>query len=172
VKNINVKIDSLKFSIRDSKHDFLYKTLRPLATGLIKRQISKAIKDGVTTGLGIFDGQLIAVRDRIQEARASQKQEATAEGKKTSVFDAFKRTRSRDATETTSLGASSSQFKVVSNKRNSILANKGHPAGWVNRANDKSDYKDGKQEGWKSDAFDINPDKVSSSAKQTVSAAA
>lgn len=170
VKNINVKIDTLKFSIRDSKHDLLYKTLRPLATGLIKRQISKAIKDGISTGLGIVDGQLIAVRDRIQETRASQSQEGTPEGKKLSVFDAFKRTRSKDATETSSsLERSGSQFKVVSNKRNSILANKGHPAGWVNRANDKSDFKETKegQEGWKSDAFDIQ-----SPPAQTVSATA
>ncbi|RXW16253.1 hypothetical protein EST38_g9601 [Candolleomyces aberdarensis] len=38
----NVKIDSLKFSIRDSKHDLLYQTLKPLATELVKKQI-KAI---------------------------------------------------------------------------------------------------------------------------------
>jgi hypothetical protein len=36
VKNVNVKKDTLKFSIRDSKQDLLYKTLRPLATGLVK----------------------------------------------------------------------------------------------------------------------------------------
>jgi folate-dependent phosphoribosylglycinamide formyltransferase PurN len=39
VKNVNVKMDTLKFSIRDSKHDLLYKTLKPLATGLVKKQV-------------------------------------------------------------------------------------------------------------------------------------
>lgn len=73
VKNVNVKIDSLKFSIRDSKHDLLYKTLKPLATGLVKKQIAKAIRDGIETGLGIFDDQLIAVRDKIEQARQSRK---------------------------------------------------------------------------------------------------
>jgi hypothetical protein len=39
VKNVHVKVDTLKFSIRDSKHDLLYKTLKPLATGLVKKQV-------------------------------------------------------------------------------------------------------------------------------------
>lgn len=43
VHSVNVKVDTLKFAIRDSNHDFLYKTLRPLATGLIKKQIEKYV---------------------------------------------------------------------------------------------------------------------------------
>lgn len=166
VKNVSVKIDTLKFSIRDSKHDLLYKTLRPLATGLIKRQISKAIKDGLKTGLELVDGQLIAVRDRIQEARKEAKSDTgSAEGKKAGVFDAFKRTRSRDATESsTSITGGGSQFKAVLNKRNSLLANKGHPAGWVNRANDKTDFHTDGEQGWKTDAFDIKAAKPVSTA--------
>jgi ribulose bisphosphate carboxylase small subunit len=62
----------LKFSIRDSKHDLLYRTLKPLATGLVKRQIQKAIRDGVRTGLEYLDGQLVAVRDRMEAAKAEQ----------------------------------------------------------------------------------------------------
>ena len=50
VHDVNVKVASLKFSIRDSKHDFLYKTLKPLATGLVRRQIQKAMADAVRTG--------------------------------------------------------------------------------------------------------------------------
>lgn len=68
VKNVHVKVGTLKFSIRDSKHDLLYKTLRPLATGLVKKQLQKAISDAVRTGLEYVDGQLVAVRDRMQEA--------------------------------------------------------------------------------------------------------
>ncbi|THH17056.1 hypothetical protein EUX98_g9201 [Antrodiella citrinella] len=44
VQSVNVKVDTLKFSIRDSKHDLLYKTLRPIATGLVKKQLQKAIE--------------------------------------------------------------------------------------------------------------------------------
>ena len=71
VKSVNVKVDSLKFSIRDSKHDTLYNTLRPLATGLVKKQIQKALSDALTTGLEYVDGQLVGVRDRMNEAKAS-----------------------------------------------------------------------------------------------------
>lgn len=34
VKKVNVKIDTLKFAIRDAKHDLLYKTLRPLVRAI------------------------------------------------------------------------------------------------------------------------------------------
>lgn len=53
-----------------TKHDLLYKTLKPLATGLVKKQISKAISAAVRTGLEYLDEQLVAVRLRYQEARA------------------------------------------------------------------------------------------------------
>ena len=72
VKSVHAKVASLKFSIRDSKHDFLYKTLKPLATGLVKRQIKKAIEDGVRTGLEYVDGQLVGVRDRMAEAKEEE----------------------------------------------------------------------------------------------------
>lgn len=72
VHSVHVKVDSLKFSIRDSKHDLLYKTLKPLATGLIKRQIQKAMQDAITTGLEYVDGQLVAVRDRMESAKTEE----------------------------------------------------------------------------------------------------
>jgi hypothetical protein len=72
VKNVSVKVATLKFSIRDSKHDLLYKTLKPLATGLVKRQIQKAIAGAITTGMEYVDGQLAAVRDRMEDAKATE----------------------------------------------------------------------------------------------------
>lgn len=51
-KNIVDKVDTLNFSMRDSKHDFLYKTPKPLVTGLVKKQIQKAIKDAITARMG------------------------------------------------------------------------------------------------------------------------
>ena len=71
VKNVVVKVDSLKFSIRDSKHDFLYKVVKPLATGLVKKQIQKAFAGALTTGLEYADGQLVGVRDRLAEAKVT-----------------------------------------------------------------------------------------------------
>ena len=74
VKNVKVNVDTLKFSIRDSKHDLLYKTLKPLATGLVKKQIQKALQDAITTGMEYVDGQLVGVRDRMEEAKKSDEQ--------------------------------------------------------------------------------------------------
>ena len=77
VKDVHVKVGSLKFSIRDSKHDLLYKTLKPLATGLVKRQIQRAIADAIRTGMEYVDGQLVSVRDRMEEAKSSDEMNRT-----------------------------------------------------------------------------------------------
>lgn len=66
-----MKVGSLKFRIRDSKHDLLYKTFKPLATRLIKKQIQKALQDAIRTGFEYVDGQLVGVRDRMAEAKES-----------------------------------------------------------------------------------------------------
>jgi hypothetical protein len=50
VKDVVVKVHTLKFSIRDSKHDFFYKNFKLLAT-LVKKQIKKAIKGLIITGM-------------------------------------------------------------------------------------------------------------------------
>lgn len=77
VKDVHVKVGSLKFSIRDSKHDLLYKTLRPLATGLVKRQIKRAIAGAIRTGMEYLDGQLVSVRDQMEEAKSSDEKNRT-----------------------------------------------------------------------------------------------
>jgi hypothetical protein len=77
VHDVHVKMESLKFSIRDSKHDFLYKTLRPLATVLVKRQIQRVIADALRTGFEYIDGQLVSVRDRMETAKATEGQTRT-----------------------------------------------------------------------------------------------
>ncbi len=65
-------VDTLKWSIRDSKHDVLYKTLGPLLNGLVKKQIQKALGDAIRTGFEYIDGQLVGVRERTKEVRGSE----------------------------------------------------------------------------------------------------
>lgn len=72
VKDVHVKVASLKFSIRDSKHDALYKVLRPLATGVVKKQVQRALRDAIRTAMELVDEQLVKVRDRMEEAKASE----------------------------------------------------------------------------------------------------
>jgi len=142
VQDVHVKINTLKFSIRDSKHDILYKTLRPLATGLIKRQIQKAIKDALVTGFEYIDGQLVAVRDRMESAQATEDVEI--------LKDLFTRKKEPSLKS----GEHKSQFKIVANKRESLLSNAGSPAGWVNRTTEKEELATQGSE-WRSDAFNI-----------------
>jgi len=146
-----VKVDTLKFAIRDSNHDFLYKTLRPLATSLIKKQIQKAIRDAIVTGFEYIDGQLVGVRNRMDEAKKEGKD---GQSRVDILKDLFK---NKDENSSLRSSESKSQFKIVKDKRASLLADKGHPAGWVNRTEEKEKIIEQSGEGWKCDAFDIVP---------------
>ncbi|KAF7314972.1 hypothetical protein MIND_00011300 [Mycena indigotica] len=159
VHQVRVKVGSLKLRIRDAKHGLLYKTLKPLATRLIKKQIQKAVEDFVRTGFEYVDGQLVRVRQKdlkdLNLGRTSTSNSAQSKGSK--------KENTRDAASTISPSASvsgsgGSQFKVVASKRESLLPDSGHPAGWVNRVTEQEkerQIKDGGEEEWRSDAFDI-----------------
>ncbi|KIK23254.1 hypothetical protein PISMIDRAFT_100825 [Pisolithus microcarpus 441] len=142
VKSVHVKVDTLKFSIRDSKHDLLYKTLKPLATALVKRQIQKAIAGGIQTGFEYLDGQLVSVRDRMKEAK-----ESSDTNRKQALQDLFKRNKKEESVKTTE---SKSQFKVVHTKRESIIG-ADTPAGWMNRVVDREEKATAGEE-WRSEA--------------------
>ncbi|KAJ6577803.1 hypothetical protein B0H19DRAFT_569045 [Mycena capillaripes] len=147
VGRVRVNVGTLKFSIRDSKHDLLYKTFKPLATRLIKRQIKKALADAIRTGFEYVDGQLVGVRDRMAEAKASD------DGSRREVLAELFKRKKDDTASVVSRATSSggSQFKVVSSKRESLLPDSGHPTGWVNRADDAKAAE--KSTEWRSDAY-------------------
>ncbi|EIN05339.1 hypothetical protein PUNSTDRAFT_106990 [Punctularia strigosozonata HHB-11173 SS5] len=147
VKNVAVKVDTLKFSIRDSKHDLLYKTLRPLATGLVKKQIQKAIADAITTGLEYVDGQLVGVRDRMSEAKASDGTSRREVLKQ--MFQDKKQTAKAEAHK-----EKGSKFQVVSKRDSVLLPNQGSPAGWINRVQEREEAASSGKD-WRSDAFDV-----------------
>ncbi|KAJ7684251.1 hypothetical protein DFH06DRAFT_1155114 [Mycena polygramma] len=159
VARVRVKVGSLKFRIRDTKHDLLYKTFTPLATRLVKKQIEKALADAIRTGCEYVDGQLVGVRDRMAEAKGGE------EGTRTEVLaELFKRKKSDaastvTASSTTGSSSSNSQFKVVASKQQSLLPESGHPSGWVNRTAGMEQLAERNDE-WRSDAFDINASKA------------
>lgn len=71
VKNVDTTIDTLKFSIRDSHHDLLYKFVKATATGIIKKAIQAAIHTAIRTGLEAVDEQVTEVRNKMAEAKRS-----------------------------------------------------------------------------------------------------
>ncbi|KAH8992986.1 hypothetical protein EDB92DRAFT_520703 [Lactarius akahatsu] len=151
VRDVRVKVHSLKFSIHGSKRDILYKTLRPLATVLIKRQIQKAVADAIKTGMEYVDGQLVSVRDRVDEARAS------SDSSRTDVLRAAFQRKKEDADEPASVKTAErrkSQFKVVAKRDSAILPQLGHPSGWATKVQERTEAAE-KGENWHSDAFAI-----------------
>ncbi|KAI4525606.1 hypothetical protein K525DRAFT_290071 [Schizophyllum commune Loenen D] len=146
VKSVKVKVDSLKFSIRDSKHDLLYKTLKPLVMGLVKKQIQKAVADAIRTGMEYVDGQLVSVRDRMNEAKASENE---------TRMDALKemvQTKKQEAdAKSTATKQSNAQFKMPTSKKTSLLPTKGRPDGIVNGM-DKREELANRGKKWRSDA--------------------
>ncbi|KAH8096888.1 hypothetical protein BXZ70DRAFT_895650 [Cristinia sonorae] len=145
VENVNVKVDTLKFSIRDSKHDLLYKTLRPLATGLVKKQLQKAIEGAIKTGLEYVDGQLVGVRDRMKEAKVTE-----GESRTQVLKEMFQRKKEEAESVKSKAEDRHAQFKVVS-KRDSVIIQQGHPSGWINRAEERAETAK-KGDEWRSDA--------------------
>lgn len=150
VRSVRVKVHSLKFSIHGSKRDYLYKTLRPLATVLIKRQIQKAVADAIKTGMEYVDGQLVSVRDRVDEASAS------SDSSRTDVLRAAFQRKKEDAEEPVSVKGvdRKSQFKVVAKRDSAILPQLGHPSGWATKVQERAEAA-GTGESWHSNAFTI-----------------
>ncbi|KAJ7158718.1 hypothetical protein C8R46DRAFT_1224650 [Mycena filopes] len=152
VANVRVKVGSLKFRLRDTKHDLLYKTFKPLATRLIKTQLKKAIADAIRTGFEYIDGQLVGVRDRMEEAKGTDD-----ESRRQVLAEMFKRKKEDAVSVVSDSKASNAQFKVVASKDKSLMPQSGHPDGWVNRTAEKKEQQQAVDEtnDWRSTAFDI-----------------
>lgn len=65
VNHVKVELDTLTWKIRDSKHDLLYKFLKSIATGVIKKAIIAGISAGVRSGLDTAHEQLLQVRNTV-----------------------------------------------------------------------------------------------------------
>ncbi|KAJ3744499.1 hypothetical protein DFH05DRAFT_1617521 [Lentinula detonsa] len=127
MKNITVKVDTLKFAIRDSQARFVVQDSQTSCHRSDQEAIQKAVADGMRPGLEWLGEELIAVCDRLNEAREGATEEKEV-GRFKAMQEVFKR-RKDDASSTVPRSGSFSQFQVVSNKCNSLLATSGHPSG-------------------------------------------
>ncbi|EOQ98692.1 hypothetical protein J056_003212 [Wallemia ichthyophaga EXF-994] len=168
VKSVKASVGKLKFKIRDSKHDLLYKTVKPLLMSLIRKQITKAIEDGTRSGLTTLNNKLVEIRREMEATKEARKEEATSEvkgGKKgetsrTSIIsDKFRgKKESSESAADGPIGATQnpptqSHFRVVAN-RNSQLIDAGHSQGWIN-LQAKYENKVGEGDTWHSKAFSV-----------------
>ena len=145
VKDVSTSIHTLKFSVRDSKHDMLYKLLGPLATGLVKKQLQKAINGAIRTAFEYLDGQLVGVRDQMAEAKASEDK-----GRRDVLREQFLQRKKEAEAAKAKKEERGAQFKVVTQPSEKIL-DAGHPEGWVNRTGERAETASKGHE-WRSEA--------------------
>jgi len=152
VKSVKVKVDTLKFAIRDSHHNLLYKVVRPLATGLIKKQIAKALEDSIRTGLEALDDQLVEIRGKMDHDPNDK------EFSRVGVLKDHYGSKKSEASSRASTIASKKQsrFNIVPKRESLILPDVGYEKGWIKRQAEREELV-GQGEGWKSSAFTIVP---------------
>ena len=154
VKSIIVKVGS----------DLLYKTSSHLP---LHSSRSRSTKGSVTTGMEYVDGRLVGIRDRMPSAKATEGESRTKVLQEVETvlifiqpklllitalpFHMFTKKKDESSMQSTTSGVQHSQFKVVHNKRNSIL-DTGHPAGWANRTTEREDTAH-KGQDWRSEAY-------------------
>ena len=66
----------------------------------------------------------------------------------------FQRNKEEAASAKSKTEDKGSHFKIVSRRDSALLPQQGHPAGWVNRTQERADAAS-RGEGWKSEAFNI-----------------
>lgn len=128
----------------------MYKTLKPLATGLVKRQVQKAIHDAVRTGLEYLDEQLVVVRDKYNEAKQSDET-----SRREAIASLFERKKDDVASSSSSFSEGTkkkdtAQFKIVGKRESTIIPD----AGWTQKINEREQVA-ASGEGWRSDAFSV-----------------
>lgn len=99
--HVQVKIDKLKFAVRGSKHSMLITVLKPIATGLIKKAVAKAIEEGIRSGLMQLDAQLADISERLDAAKGDDD---------TSTLDVLKKTFADKKVEAQDAARESSQL--------------------------------------------------------------
>ncbi|SGY18964.1 BQ5605_C014g07520 [Microbotryum silenes-dioicae] len=163
VVDCKIKIDSMKFAVRESKHSFLISLIKPLASGLIKKGIAAAIEGAIRSGLQQLDAQIADIAERLEAA-----QEAEGVDNKFDAVKAALRDKKREA-EKVAEKHSDAQFNITA-RRESKLINVTLPNSIVEMQGEKADRaQESREDGWKSSAFDIVPSSGSSLPSRTTS---
>lgn len=117
VKSVHTKIDELSFKIRESKHDLLYKFIKGIATGVIKKAIAAAVEKAIRTGLEFADEQLVEVRNTVNEAKQSD--ETT---RKQALQDMYKRKKAAAAeAKAEKVDEKKGEFKIITDRDQQML---------------------------------------------------
>ncbi|WWC93737.1 hypothetical protein V866_000573 [Kwoniella sp. B9012] len=151
VNHVNVEIDTLKFSIRESKHDILYKFIKGVATGLIKKAITAAVQTAMRTALGHLDDQLVEVRNRVDEAKRSDDTTRSQ-----ALKDLYARKKTTAEERAREADAKTGTFKIVTDRDSQLNPDLTHSSekSAAKRMFHTSDLAASGKE-WRSNAFDL-----------------
>ncbi|KAI8877969.1 hypothetical protein K501DRAFT_337071 [Backusella circina FSU 941] len=58
VSNLKCNVDNIKIRVSESNHDILYKAIRPIVTGIIRKQVARAIENKVRLALESLDRRI------------------------------------------------------------------------------------------------------------------
>lgn len=172
VRECKVDIDDLKFKIRDSKHNFLYNTLRHTATGIIKKSVAKAMQAAIRQALLQLDSQLTDIRDASNEGK--QRDDLTrSQAIKNRMQEKKARAEENKAKAQETADKRGSQFKLVTSRDEEIVnwESKGSYLAKQGTLREHATAGDNTQTGWKSPVFDIvhsSPTKDHSKTEQTL----
>ncbi|KAM0751353.1 hypothetical protein T439DRAFT_380336 [Meredithblackwellia eburnea MCA 4105] len=151
VMDVKIKIDKLKFAVRDAKYSFLISTFKPIITGLVKKAVCRAIADGIEGGLVQLDAQLADISERMEDAKNQEDGVSTLDALKTSYKE--KREEAKEAKEAVE---PKGQFQITSD-RDAKLVDWTSKNSMVDKIGDRKDavHASADSHDWHSPAFDI-----------------
>lgn len=159
VVDVHVKIDKLKFAVRGSKHAMLISILRPLATGLIKKAIQKALEAAIREGLQQIDAQISDLNERAEAARRDDTDVSRLDALKQAYND--KKAEAEDAKRR---NEPKGQFQITTD-RDSKLVNWSSPKSAIEQQGAAKDAaRESGERNWRSTAFSITPNATPASA--------
>lgn len=159
VRDVDVKIDNLKFKIRDAKHQFLYSMVRPLATSLIKKAVPKAIEAAIRDALEQLDAQLSDIAERIEDADGREDVSRSEV-----VKDVFAKKKESAQQKAAKAEEKTGQFKIPASHEDRILEWESKQS--MLRKQEERDSIAQQLPGWKSPIFDIVAELEGKSLKQ------
>ena len=115
VNHVKVHVGTLKFSIRNSKHDLLYKFIKTVATGIIKKAIQVGIASAIKSALEEGHEQLLQVRNTADDAKHRE-----GVTRQDAVKDLYARKKADKEAEKAKKEPSSGEFKIVTSREDVI----------------------------------------------------
>jgi hypothetical protein len=150
VNSVHTTIDTLTFSIRDSKHDLLYKFVKSIATGIIKKAIQAAVDNAIRTAVGHLDDQLVQVRNTVDDAKKSDETTRTQALKDLYAKKANTAEKKKEEAKETP-----GTFRIVANRDSVLNPDMGGGKGAMTNKMWKTEDLAHSGKNWHSPAFDL-----------------